>query len=221
MKRKQSNQNFKYRYLTVTIIIFVIFTFFIYGCANNLETKIKSEPQQLNQIFQVKSPLQVGDSPYNFTVVTTEGKAVRISDFIENKKPIIIYFFATWCPWCAKDYAALSKVYKNYEDKVSILSISLDLSEDLNILREYKKKYPALQKTMFAAGQTEILVNYRITKTTTKYAIDRNGKIILIGAGAFDEEQWKQLLDALVKSDEAKSVKGLPVTSEKVSVIEK
>lgn len=182
------------------IFIIVISSLFINGCIQkDVELKTKSETQELNQVFQVKSPLQVGDAPYDFVVVTTEGKAVRLYDFIENKKPIIVYFMATWCPWCAKDYAALSKVYKNYEDKVSILSISLDLNEDLNILREYKKKYPALQETMFASGQNEILVNYRITKTTTKYAIDKNGKIIYIGAGAFGEEQWKILLDALLK----------------------
>ena len=203
-------------------LLIMVLAVFAYGCTqNNVELKTKSENQELNYLALVTSTLQTDDKPPDFTVVTTEGKVVRLSDFMEQKKPVIVYFFATWCPWCAKDYAALSKVYKNYEDKVSILSISLDLSEDLNILREYKKKYPELQKTMFALGQTEILVNYRITKTTTKYAIDRNGKIMYIGAGAFDEEQWKTLLDALVKSDEVKSVGSLLVISEKVSIITK
>ena len=104
---------------------------------------------------------------------------------------------ATWCPWCAKDYAALSKVYKNYENNVSIISISLDSNDDLILLKNYKKKYPELRKATFAQGQPEIMINYKVTKTTTKYAIDRNGKIIWAGFGAFDEEQWKQLLDAL------------------------
>ena len=185
--------------MKINLIVVMFFIFFIYGCTNNLESKSTTVNQELNQVFTVKSELKIGDEPYNFTVVTTEGKAVRLSDLIGQKKPVIVYFFATWCPWCAKDYAALSKVYKNYENKVSILSISLDLDEDLNVLREYKKKYPELQKMMLTAGQTEILVNYRVTRTTTKYAIDRNGKIIYIGAGAFDEEQWKILLDKLSK----------------------
>jgi len=182
------------------IFIAVLLVFLLNSCTNkNIELKTKSESQELNQVFQVKSQLKVGDEPYDFTVVTTEGKAVRLHDFIQKKKPIIVYFMATWCPYCAQDYTALSKVYKNYEDKVPILSISLDLNEDLNILREYKKRYPELQKVMFAAGQTEVLVNYRITKTTTKYAVGRDGKIIYIGSGAFNEEQWKTLLNALTK----------------------
>jgi len=202
-------------------LLIMVLAVFAYGCTqNNVELKTKSEAQELNQVFQVKTPLQIGDAPYDFTVVTTEGKAVRLSDFIENKKPVIVYFFATWCPWCAKDYAALSKVYKEYEDKISIISISLDLNEDLIELKEYKNKYPELKNTMFALGQTEILVNYRITKTTTKYAIDRNGKILYIGAGAFDEEQWKQLLDALTKT-ETKPLDKQLVESEKYSVISK
>ena len=182
------------------LIVLILFAFLINSCTNkNLESKSTTVNQELNQVFTVKSALQVGDTPHDFTVVTTDAKVVRLSDFTKNEKPVIVYFMATWCPWCAKDYAALSKVYKNYEDKVSVISISLDLGEDLNTLREYKKKYPELKNTIFALGQTEILVNYRITKTTTKYAIDKNGKIIYIGAGAFDEEQWKQLLDELSK----------------------
>lgn len=183
------------------IFIMIFFAFLINSCTDkNLESKTSSETQEISNVFEVKSELKVGDAPHDFTVVTTEGKAVRLNDFIQKKKPVIVYFMATWCPYCAQDYAALSKVYKNYDDKVAILSISLDLNEDLNILREYKKKYPALQKTMFAPGQTEILVNYRITKTTTKYVVDRDGKIIYIGSGAFNEQLWKTLLEELSKS---------------------
>ena len=80
-----------------------------------------------------------------------------------------------------------------------MISISLDLNENLLTLRDYKKKYPELQNTIFAQGQSQILLDYKVTKTTTKYAIDRNGKIIYAGFGAFDEEQWKTLLDELSK----------------------
>ena len=190
---------YKEEKMKINLIIIIFFIFFIYGCANasNLELKAKTETQELNQVSAIGTA--IGSIPPDFVVVSTEGKAVRLSKFIENKTPVIVYFMATWCPWCAKDYVALSKVYKEYENQVSVLSISLDLGEDLNTLREYKKKYPELQKTIFAPGQTEILVNYRITKTTTKYAIDKDGKIIYAGYGAFDEEQWKTLFDKLSK----------------------
>lgn len=181
-------------------ILLIIIALFLYSCSNSteLELKSKTENQDLNQVMVIGT--RVGEIPPDFKVVTTEGKAVRLKDFLDDRKPVIVYFMATWCPWCTKDYKALSKVYKNYENNVSIISISLDLSEDLIKLQEYKKRYPELQSMMVAPGQEKILIDYSVTKTTTKYAIGRNGTIIYRTIGAFDEEQWIELLDMLSKS---------------------
>lgn len=178
--------------------IITILSLFAYGCIqNNLELKTKSVAQELNQAVVIGT--EISNTPPDFTVVTTEGKAVRLSDFIEQQKPVIVYFMATWCPFCAEDYQELSKVYKDYGGNVSFLSISLDLSEDFNALMEYKKKYPELENAMFALGTPEVLADYKVTKTTTKYAIDKNGRIIYAGFGVFNEQQWKTLLEELSK----------------------
>lgn len=180
-------------------IIILFFTILAYGCANsaNPELKAKSEKQDISQVSAIGT--EIGSNPPDFTIVTTEGKAVRLSDFIKQQKPVIVYFMATWCPFCAEDYQELSKVYKGYEKNVSFLSISLDLSEGFNALMEYKKKYLELENTMFAPGTPEVLADYRVTKTTTKYAIDKNGRIIYAGFGVFNEQQWKTLLEELSK----------------------
>ena len=179
------------------IFALIIFALFIYGCVNNLELKTKYVNQELSQVTTIGT--EIGNTPPDFTVVTTDGQVASLSDFTKNHKPVIVYFMATWCPYCAQDYAALSKVYKNYESNVSIFSISLDLNEDLILLGKYKRRYPELQKMILAAGQSDMLINYKVTRTTTKYAIDRNGKILYAGYGAFNEEQWKTLLDKLSK----------------------
>ena len=179
------------------IMILSAIAIYVFSSKDKLEEKSTTVYQNLNQVQVIGT--RVGQAPSDFVAITTEGKLVRLYDLIERKKPVIVYFMATWCPWCAKDYAALSKVYKKYEDNITFISISLDLSEDFLELKEYKKKYPELQKTIFAQGQEKILIDYGITKTTTKYAIGSNGTIIYRTIGAFDEEQWKQLLDALSK----------------------
>ena len=179
------------------IFALIIFALFIYGCATNLDLKTKYATQELSQVTTIGT--EIGNIPPDFTVVTTDGQVASLSDFTKNHKPVIVYFMATWCPYCAQDYAALSKVYKNYENNVSIVSLSLDLNEDLILLGKYKRKYPELQKMILAAGKSGTLINYKVTRTTTKYAIDKNGKIIYAGYGAFNEEEWKQLLEALAK----------------------
>ena len=186
--------NCKKYFLIVIIIILAS------GCTakNNLELKTKYSTQELNQVTEIGT--KIGNTPPDFTVVTTDGKSASLKDFAKQKNPVVIYFMATWCPYCREDYNKLSKVYANYEKNVSILSIDLDLSEDLFLLKDYKKKYPVLQNTMFAAGQPNILSDYSVTKTTTKYAVGKDGKIIFAGYGVFNDEQWKNLLDKLLNS---------------------
>lgn len=185
-------------------ILIILLLIFLVSCSSknkeskdNLELKSKSENQELSQVQVIGS--RIGEIPYDFTVVSTEGKVIRLSNLIEEKKPIIIYFMATWCPYCAEDYATLSKFYRNYEDNLIFISISLDLSEDLLKLREYKKKYPELKSMIFAPGQEQILIDYSVTKTTSKYAIGKNGTIIYRSIGVSDEQQWTGLFDSITK----------------------
>ena len=180
----------------LTLIIFFAIVISKFSSRDKPELKYSLVTQNLNQVQVIGT--RVGQAPPDFVVTTTEGKPVKLYKLVERKKPVIVYFMATWCPWCAKDYAALSKVYRNYEDNITFISISLDLSEDFLKLKEYKKKYPELQNTIFAQGREKILVDYGITKTTTKYAIGKNGTIVFHTIGAFDEEEWKTLLDKLV-----------------------
>ena len=184
-----------YKKMKTNQILVMILSFFLVSCSENLELKSKSENQELNQLQVIGS--RIGDIPYDFTVVSTEGKAVRLSDLMKEKKPIIVYFMATWCPYCAEDYEALSKIYRNYENNITFISISLDLSENLLQLKEYKNKYPELNKLIFAPGQNQILTDYGITKTTSKYIIGKNGTILYRSIGAADEQQWIELFNSI------------------------
>ena len=171
--------------------------FFMLGCSAGLTAKTTEVKQPLNQVSELGT--KKGNIPPDFAVITTEGKAVVLGNFLKDEKPVIIYFFATWCPYCHQDLTALSKVYKDYENNVSIIAISLDLNEGKDLLIEYKQKYPELQNVIFAPGTSDILNKYQVIRTTTKFAIGKDGKILYAGFGAFDEEQWKILLDALSK----------------------
>ncbi len=181
----------------IYLVALMVGLFFMLGCSAGLTAQTTEVKQPLNQISELGT--KKGNIPPDFTVITTEGRAVVLGNFLRDEKPVIIYFFATWCPYCHQDLTALSKVYKDYEDKVSIIAISLDLNEGKDLLIEYKQKYPELQGVMFAPGTNDILKKYQVIRTTTKFAIGKDGKILYAGFGTFDEEQWKILLDALSK----------------------
>lgn len=132
----------------------------------------------------------------DFTVTTTEGKTVNLAELTASEKPIVVYFMATWCPFCIRDLAAASKAYSNYKDDVDFIAISLDLSESSQLLAQYKvnRNHPLLD---FAPGTSKILRDYAIRSTTTKFAVDRNGVILFAGSGVVDENTWRVIFEGL------------------------
>ena len=106
-----------------------LFASLIASCASSgLVTKSYATRVELNKVNEIGT--NKGEIAPDFAVLTTENKPIILGDFTRNKKPVIIYFFTTWCPYCHQDLTALSKVYKNYENDVGIIAIDIDPSED-------------------------------------------------------------------------------------------
>ena len=148
---------------------------------------------------QALSGINKGDTPHDFTITTIDGNQYRLSSFKEENKPILLYFWASWCPYCSRDFDVVKNVYPRYKDKVTFLAIDLDLNEDSGLIKRYKER-KGLNGIEFAEGKSDILSAYAIKYTTTKYAIGKNGKILYKGSGVFDEQQWEVLLNGLANS---------------------
>jgi len=142
--------------------------------------------------------IEKGQFPPDFTIKTIDGKELKLSQF-RNDRPILLYFWATWCPFCRQDFTVVREIYPKYADKVAFLAIDLDISENSEIIKQYKDKMK-LEGIDFAEGDANILSNYQITHTTTKYAIAKNGAILYKGSGVFNEQQWEILFNGLVNS---------------------
>ena len=174
----------------------LLFLIVIVGCTTAITISNSTPPDHAVNMKIDQTGIDQGNLPPDFTVTATDGTQIKLSDF--NEKPLLIYFMATWCPYCREDFTTLSDNYAEYN--TSMLVVSLDLKDTNNKLAEYKSHFPKLEKVFFAEGNEDMLRNYQIRLTTTKYAIGRDGKILHKGSGAFSADQWKVLLNALQNS---------------------
>ena len=182
----------KYLWLILSAILF--FSACSFGSKNSAAINIASE----NQVAALNG-IQKGQMPPDFTIKTAEGKEYTLSNFKNENKPILLYFFATWCPYCSEDFGIVKNIYPKYSGEVTFLAIDLDMNENAELIKNYKNK-KMLKGVDFAAADEKILSDYGIIYTTTKFAIGRNGTILYKGSGVFDENQWTILLDGLIKS---------------------
>ncbi|MGI8588713.1 MAG: peroxiredoxin family protein [Chloroflexia bacterium] len=72
---------------------------------------------------QSTNPLTVGQLAPDFTLTSTDGSMVSLSQF--KGKVVLLEFMAPWCPHCQQDSVTLNQVYDNYAGKnVQMLGVS-------------------------------------------------------------------------------------------------
>lgn len=73
-----------------------------------------------------------------FTVVDEKGKKVKLSDF--KGRPVILHFWATWCPPCRAEFPHLNTLYQGMKTGDAVLlAVSLD-EEGKKAVDVFRKK---------------------------------------------------------------------------------
>jgi thiol-disulfide isomerase/thioredoxin len=124
--------------------------------------------------------------------MTTDGEGVTIGDLLADEKPLVIYFFATWCPTCRKDLENLNVTHPQYEDEISILVVGFDPTESLDKIGDYKegRNYP----WPFAVYNKDAITEFKIVSQASKVGISLNGEVVFTqGYGIVSKEGWEDL----------------------------
>ncbi len=72
-------------------------------------------------------PAQIGEAAPDFSV-TDADRTVTLSQY--RGKPVVLNFWATWCPPCVEEIPSLVALQKEMGDKIVILAVSTDEDED-------------------------------------------------------------------------------------------
>ena len=186
------------------LAVFLISIVFVFGCARgggpspNLQGQaVGSSQTGQGHTGSGTVGANQGNLAPDFTVTTTEGKTIRLSD-LTNDKPTVVYFFATWCPNCARDLAAVKEVYPQYADKINFIAVDIDSRESSSQIAEYKQRM-GLSNIDFAPSDRKILSDYNVVYTTTKFFIGKGGNILNKGVGGIDQNTWKQAFQSMAQ----------------------
>lgn len=135
----------------------------------------------------------VGDQAPDFSVQTANGKTISLSN-VTKEKPVVVYFWATWCPTCKADFEALKPIYPEFSDKLKFIAIDLDLTETAEMIAAYQKENGYQWDA--APGSKQIILDYNALQTSTKVAVLRDGKISYRNTGEIGSEGWRKLFSS-------------------------
>ena len=137
------------------------------------------------------------NSAPDFTVLSKDGKTVSFSGF--SGKPVVINFWATWCPPCCSELGTFDKYAKKYKDDVVFMMINLtdgarDSVESVSeFVSDAGYTFPLyFDTTQEAAGA------YGVYYIPESVFIDRNGNITDTYTGALDEYTLESSIEKII-----------------------
>ena len=117
---------------------------------------------------------KVSATPPSWQLKTQSGETISSKDYLGQ--PVILHFWATWCPYCKKLQPKLVELQEKYQASgIKIVAISFNEDEGATPQDEiYKRGY---QFTTAVNGE-EVAANYGVRGTPTTFFINRDNQVI-------------------------------------------
>lgn len=74
-------------------------------------------------LFLSSAPLRAAEPAPDWTLTSSEGEATRLSAEV-RQQPVVLFFWATWCPYCKALMPHLQSIRLEHGENVKILAIN-------------------------------------------------------------------------------------------------
>ncbi len=108
-----------------------------------------------------------------------------------GEKPVILDFWASWCPNCRRDMPNLNALYEKYADQIEVVAVNLRESGD--VASDYINSNGYTFTTLLDPNGA-IAQQYDVRYTNYHVLIDKSGQIVNTFAGDIAERHFEQLL---------------------------
>jgi thiol-disulfide isomerase/thioredoxin len=135
--------------------------------------------------------IAVGTSAPAAAVQTLDGKSADLSQYV-GKRPVVLEFWATWCPLCRKLEPAMQAARTAYGDRVAFVSVGVPQSQTPERQQAYVDEKHLGGEFVFDRDGKAIAA-YKVPHTSFIVVIDGAGKVVYTGVGA------EQDVDAAVR----------------------
>jgi len=135
--------------------------------------------------------IEVGAQAPAVTVQSLDGKQIDLAKYI-GKTPMLIEFWATWCPSCRELMPALLDAEKKFGKRVKFVAIAVAINQSPERVRRYLAAHPMPHDFYYdvdgkAAGA------FDAPATSYVVVLDKTGRVVYTGLGG------KQDLEAAIR----------------------
>jgi peroxiredoxin len=109
-----------------------------------------------------------------FTLTSIDGEEISLEGL--RGKPVLLKFWASWCPKCNATAPNLRRFHDSRMDDIQIVAINLYMADEMSAIEKYVQKH-RIEYPIVLDETGEIATEYRVTKTSTYFFINPTGVI--------------------------------------------
>lgn len=140
---------------------------------------------------QTASPSSQGPAP-NFSLKLLNGKKITLKTFNKGR-PVVINFWASWCPSCRQEAPDLERVYRKYKNQ-GVEFLGIIVQDTTAKAKSYIKEFDITYANGHDAGD-KIGKAYRITGVPETFLVTKDREIAYKIIGATTERDLSSLIE--------------------------
>lgn len=144
----------------------------------------------LPMVISAQAELKVGDTAPDFTLTSVNRKTVKLSD-LTKEKPVVLNFWATWCPPCVAEMPDLQKFAANNTDKVTVVAVNA--GENVTTVEGFLKRNNYTFTILYDLTG-KVSTDYKIYAIPQTFLIGKDNKIKAHHIGGMREKDFEKLL---------------------------
>ncbi|MBA4071151.1 MAG: hypothetical protein C0497_04835 [Gemmatimonas sp.] len=137
------------------------------------------------------SGIEVGSKALGAAVETLDGNPAELSS-VFGKGPVVIQFWATWCPTCKALEPAMQAAQQKYAGKVSFVGVAVSVNQSPRAVQAYSEKHSP-RMTHFFDRRGKAVDAYEVPATGFVVIVNKAGTVVYTGLGS------QQNIDAAIK----------------------
>ena len=125
--------------------------------------------------------LAIGAKPAAVTLEDLDGKPVDLAQYV-GKKPVLLEFWATWCPLCKELEPALHAAKKAHGSGIEVLIVAVGVNQTPRSIKRHLESHTMPGQVLWD-GKGAAVRAFEAPSTSYIVVLDATGKVVYTGAG--------------------------------------
>ena len=126
--------------------------------------------------------LAVGTQAPAAALEDLDGNPVQLLDFVQEGKPTLLEFWASWCENCEALEPQMEQIQTQWGERVNVVAVAVAVSQSQRRVKRHAEDQGAAYPYLWD-GRGEAVRAYEVPGTSVVIVLDGSGKVVYTGSG--------------------------------------